>query len=273
MRYGVSSWIYGDEELEESMQRISRYGYDLIELPGDPDTDVEKVKELLSKYNLEVSSLCGLYPLERDLSNKEKTKRKNAVNYIKKCIDIAAELGASKVIVVPSSVGRTDLLISEEKEYQYAIEELRIAGNYAAKNEVTLVLEALNRFETCLANNIEDLLYVIEEVDLENVKVMCDVFHMNIEENSIELGILKAGQKLDHVHFADSNREAPGKGHIDFKSVMRRLKEINYDGDIIMEFLPSSANPYSNRKRSNLKESLDLATMESLDWIKKIAQN
>lgn len=64
----------------------------------------------------------------------------------------------------------------------------------------------------------------------------------------------------------------PGRGHVDFKSVMRNLKEIKYDGDIVMELLPPAANPYSTREKSDTKK-LDLFTFKPLNWIKKIAQN
>lgn len=152
------------------------------------------------------------------------------------------------------------------------IEGLKDAGKDAEKIGITLVLEALNRFEACLVNKIRDLIKLDEEVNLSSVKIMCDLFHMNIEEKSIDEAILLAGSELAHVHFADSNREAPGMGLIDFKSVMRSLKEIKYDGDIVMELLPLAANPYSARERSDTKKRLDLFTFKSLDWIKKIAQ-
>jgi len=74
---------------------------------------------------------------------------------------------------------------------------------------------------------------------------MCNLFHKNIEEKSIDETILLAGSELACVHFTGSNREAPGMGLIDFKSVARNLKEIKYDGDIVMELLPPAANPYS----------------------------
>jgi len=96
---------------------------------------------------------------------------------------------------------------------------------------------------------------------------------MNVEEKSTDEAILLAGSELAHVHFADSNREAPGMGHIDFKSVMRSLKESKYDGDIVMELLPHAVNSYPVREKPDTKKRPDLFTFKSLDWIKKIVQN
>ena len=94
---------------------------------------------------------------------------------------------------------------------------MKDAGKNAEKIGITLVLEALYRFETCLVNKIRDLTKLPEEVNSSSVKIICDLFFMDIEEKSIAEAILLAGSELAHVHFADSNREAPGKGPYRFQ--------------------------------------------------------
>jgi sugar phosphate isomerase/epimerase len=68
--------------------------------------------------------------------------------------------------------------------------------------------------------------------------MLIDTFHMNIEEPDIIGSILHVRDYISHVHFADSNRWAPGCGHIDFKKIIRTLRRIQYRGAICAEILP-----------------------------------
>ena len=80
------------------------------------------------------------------------------------------------------------------------------------------------------------------ETGLANGGVMADTFHMNIEERSISGAILAHGNLLNHVHLSDSNRLAPGLGHIDFAEVLRALIEVDYEGSLAFELIPTLPN-------------------------------
>jgi sugar phosphate isomerase/epimerase len=67
---------------------------------------------------------------------------------------------------------------------------------------------------------------------------MPDVFHMNIEDVSITGSLEKAGALVGYMHFADSNRWAPGQGHLDFPAILASLKRIGYEGYVTVEILP-----------------------------------
>jgi sugar phosphate isomerase/epimerase len=71
---------------------------------------------------------------------------------------------------------------------------------------------------------------------------MADTFHMNIEERSISGAILAIGALLNHVHLSDSNRLAPGLGHIDFAEVLNTLQEVGYGGKLTFELVPTLPN-------------------------------
>ena len=91
-------------------------------------------------------------------------------------------------------------------------------------------------------NTLKEGLEVLKKLDRENVKLMPDVFHMNIEEPSIEKSLIEARNKIGYVHFADSNRWAPGWGHLNFPKIVSTLKDIGYNGWITVEILPKPSS-------------------------------
>ena len=271
IKYSVSNWIYGNESLELTMARLARFGYDGIELEGEPGKyNIDEVNNLLRRYNLKVLSIAGIYPWptnERDLANPDAGTRKKAIEYLKKIVDFAVNLGSSLVIVVPSAVGKATpigksdnektWLANIEKDWNYAVESVKEAASYAEKAGVCLAIEPINRYETYLVNTAEQAIKFVSEVNSEFVKVHLDCFHMNIEEKNIAESIRKTGSLLINLHVADSNRQAVGNGHIDFKAVIRALLDINYQGAIAMEPLPPVSNPYIAMKMKRFEKLWD----------------
>ena len=111
-------------------------------------------------------------------------------------------------------------------------------ADYAKERKVKIVVEAINRYEVDTLNTLEETLEFLELLKRDNVGILADTFHMNIEEPVMEESLKKVGKKLFHVHIADSNRWAPGRGHIDFGSIIETLREIGYDGYLSAEILP-----------------------------------
>lgn len=226
-----------DEPLTKAIPRMADIGYDAVEIHGEPDEiNTAELKEMLETYDLE-SSVCGLYWMhkQRDLTNASKEIRRHALQYIKNCAKMAYEIGANILIVIPTSIFKTKAESTFEKAWSWAVEGLREAGKFAANLEVKLAVEPLNRYETYFINTIEQGLQMIEEVALDNVKIMADAFHMNIEEKNPANAIRNAGKNILHFHVADSNREGPGRGHTDFKSIFDALKAIEYQGYLTIE--------------------------------------
>jgi len=273
VKYSVSSWIYGDEPLERSMERLSKFGYDGIEIYGEPQkVSAKEIWRLSKRYGLEASSICGIYTKDRDLVSSSEKTRNNAINYVKDCAKMAHELGVSAVIVVPSAVNKVKPEVAPDQEWKWAVEGVREAGRYAMNLGVSLAIEALNRYETYLVNRISQAMELVEDVALDNVGLMVDCFHMSIEDESLANAIIAAKKKLLHVHIADSNRQAPGRGHTDFQSVVSALKQIGYSRYLTMEFLPPSADPYAALKGARTREFYDLYTKESIEYMKRIWQ-
>jgi D-psicose/D-tagatose/L-ribulose 3-epimerase len=272
-KYSATQWIFGNESIEKSLLRLKKYGYDGVELAGEPySINVEEVNRLLRQYEMSCTSICGIYTKERDLSSSNETIRRNTVQYVKDCVDMAASVRASHVIVVPSSVGKNRPDTNRTEEWENAVANLKETGEYASSKNIKLAIEALNRFETYLVNNMETALSLVKQINIKSVNIMADLFHMNIEERSHTEALKKIALYLIHVHIADNTREAAGLGQTDFEIVMKTLKEINYQGPITMEFLPPVSNPYLAAKSTGSDDLFDRYTEKSITEIKRIVK-
>jgi sugar phosphate isomerase/epimerase len=275
MQYSVSNWIYATEDLEKSLQRLARYKYDAVELEGEPDKEKykpEKVKKMLQQYGLEVSSIAGMYlweeEIKRDLASSDKKIREQTIIYLFKCIDYAQLMGAKLVIVVPAAVSKTVPSLSKKEDWKNSVKAVQEVAKYAEKKDILLAIEPINRYETYLVNSIQDALYYACEVNSSHVKIMADTFHMNIEERDIPEAIRIAGNNLINVHLADSNRCSVGRGHINFKALIKALKEINYQYALTLEPLPPVSDPYLALEGGISEDIFDQYAAESIMGLK-----
>ncbi len=151
-------------------------------------------------------------------------------------IELAGGLGAPAII--GSMQGRWEGTVSREEGSGWLAEALEELAPRAQAHGVPLLLEPLNRYETNLLNNVADALALLDKLSARNVKLLCDLFHMNIEEVSIAEAIRRAGARVGHVHLADSNRRAVGFGHTDIAPVVQALREVGFNGYVSGEILP-----------------------------------
>lgn len=269
-RYSYDALVYFGEDISDSIKRVAKYGYDAIELVGEPDQhDGAAIRKQCRDAGVGVSSICSIYTGEaRDLTNKTASNRAKAVDYSKKVADLAAASGAPIMIVAPSPVGKMAPESAPEQEWAWAVEGIREIADHAASQNVQLCIEAWNRYETHFINRIPQATDLMKDVDKANVGVMGDTFHMNIDDPDIAGAIRAAGKAMIHIHFADSNRAAPGQGHTNFVPIMQALKDIGYNGHITFELLPASADPFGTLRKGGGREFYDEYTKQSIEVIK-----
>lgn len=228
-------------DLSESMKQAAHIGYRGIELHiSDPHSiDIEQLSYLLAKNDLTLTSIgTGLSFADEGLSfaSEDAKIQEAAVQRIKDIIDLFAD--SRPIIIIGTMKGRLSQASSPEIARSRIRESIQDCAAYAAQYDMTLALEAINRYEQDYLNRLEEAAALIESIGAANIKVHADIFHMNIEEKSI-LGALYTFQELlGHIHFADNNRLSPGSGAIDFKAILAALKNFNYHGDIGIECLP-----------------------------------
>jgi sugar phosphate isomerase/epimerase len=227
--------FFPEDGLEVNLAKAAEAGYDGVELaitnPGR--IDGAKIKRLLKRYNLSMPAVTTgqAYGIEGlSLIASDEGVRKRAIQRIEEHISLAREL--SGVVIIGLIRGKR----GNKKAKELLIEALVACASFDP--EVKLVLEPLNRYETELINTVDESLEILEHVGLENMGILFDTFHANIEEISIEDSIQKANGRIFHVHIADSNRWAPGYGHLDFKEISEALLQIDYQGFGSLESLP-----------------------------------
>lgn len=272
----VNSWIFGKVEIEQVIKRVSKTGFDGIELVGEPDLyDIKHLNKLLNNYGLDVISICGMFPGPnpndlRALNHYDKKERQSAIDYVKKCIDLANQIGARSVLIVPSLVGQPKYFTSKEEDYRYAVDSISKVAEYAKENNIFLTIEPINRYEVGFVHTVEDAINMAKEINNDYVRVMGDTFHMQLEEGQgIDTAIRKAGKYwFQHFHVADNTREAPGLGVLPWKKIINALFDIGYEGGISCEPLPKGSSPYDTREKNIPEHILDAQLDFALRYIK-----
>jgi len=220
------------ERWREGLSKVARAGFTAVELAiTDPaKVNRDEVAEALREVGLRFVSIttgqaAGIEGLS--LSSPDESVRERAVARIKAHMEFARPFGA--VVIVGSLRGA-------DGDRRLLVESLRECA--AHDPEVKLAFEPLNRYETRLVNTVAEALELIEEVGAENLGILFDTFHANIEEPRFGDSIRVVGKRLFHVHLADSNRWVPGAGHLPFGEVLRALEGIDYRGGLILECFP-----------------------------------
>ncbi len=227
---------------ERSFEIASEMGYAGIELhlQSPDEVDPHVVKELCSEFGLEVPTIgTGMAATREHLTftDKDSATRQRAVDRIFGYIDLAAFIGSAVTIgLIYGSRGRN--WQDTESTEKVAEECLERCARRAESNGVTLFLEAINRYELDQNNTLMDVVSKIERIGSRSVRLLADTFHMNIEERDIVGALKSSATYLGHVHLADSNREAPGRGHIPMKSIVEALVQVDFAGYLSFEVLP-----------------------------------
>jgi D-psicose/D-tagatose/L-ribulose 3-epimerase len=238
IKVSMHNWMR-PEPIERTLARMSRLGYDGIEISGEPGQyDVGHLNELLAEHGLECWGAVTLMMGGRDLCHEDRYVRLGSVQYVKDCLTFVSQLGGKIVTVVPSTVGKIVPMGSPADEWRWCVDALRECQAHAETVGVRIGLEPLNRFETYFLNRCEQALALADAVG-GDIGVALDTFHMNIEEADLLAAIGLAGDRLVDLHVADSNRMPPGHGALDWDAIVRALHAIGYQGHLTAEFVPS----------------------------------
>jgi len=237
------------EKPQEILETVNAAGFDGVDIGGDrvAPKKLREIADIAGSFGLKIPAILGAWAAwhageERDLASSDDGVRMKAVNYAKECVDKAVDLGAEvfEICVAPGvntyPICKVPIRVLKQNFTKSAVEVCR----YAAECNITIILEPINRFEGYpgFMNSLVDAVKMLNTIDASNLGVLGDLFHMNIEDVSICDAIRVAGKKLRHIHLADSHRQIPGTGHIDFKAIIRTLTEINFTGYLSLDCLP-----------------------------------
>ncbi|MDZ5783493.1 sugar phosphate isomerase/epimerase family protein [Marinococcus luteus] len=255
MKFSICSWIFGDQPIEQTMREAASIGYDEIEIHAK-DYNWEELTRLAETLGLRIRGLCAdaAWPRrETDLSQIDPLMRKKAVNYFKEQISRAYRAGAEYMVLSPCAPGKSEPEGNGKEEWKAAVLSLQEIAPYAEERNVALVIEPLNRYESCIINTGGQALVLVEEIGHPFVTTMLDTFHMNIEESSMEAPFHHLGPALSHIHVADNNRQGLGYGILPWEAIVGAIKETGYDATITVECLAPELNVFlSEEKKSRI---------------------
>ncbi len=229
------------EPFPRSFAKAAALGLAGLELHlRDPRTvRAGEILHLAREHGLAISALGTGQAFGTDglsFADADPAVRRAAVERIKSHLALAAELRTCVILGLIRGRGRPEEPLAEARRRME--EGVRACADEAERLGVDLALEPLNRYETNLLNTVQEALDFLDALRSPRVGLLLDTFHMNIEEPSIADSIRRAGKRIRHVHAADSNRWAPGFGHLDFGEVVRTLEILGYDGFLSAEILP-----------------------------------
>lgn len=227
---------------EKTLNDIRETGYDLVEIPvfdRDPDHHAALGK-MIKSIGLETSAVCACSPEGNPISA-DASIRAAAVEESKRAIECCAALGAS-IIVGPmhSTFGVFSGEAPNADEWSRSIEHMQVVAEYARTMDVHISSEFLNRFECYLLNTTADTSRWVDEVGAENVGILYDTHHANIEEKDPKKAIRDHIHNINHVHISENDRSTPGTGQVNWKETFDALAEVNYDGLLVVEAFGTS---------------------------------
>jgi sugar phosphate isomerase/epimerase len=226
-------------DLPHACHVATELGFDALEIfpPSADELTKPLVRRVLDEHGLKLAAVgTGAGWVRHKLTLTNPATVKDAKPFVRSIIDAAGAFGAPAII--GSMQGRFGDSVTKDAALEMLAESLAELGEHARQYGVPLLYEPLNRYETNLVNTVEAGVALLKGMGTPNVKLLCDLFHMNIEEANLPSALRAAGPWLGHVHFVDSNRRPAGLGHLDFAPIAAVLRHARYDGYLSAEALP-----------------------------------
>lgn len=243
MKHGIY-YAYWEQEwaadYKKYVEKVAGLGFDILEIGAAPfndysEQDIKELKKCADDNGITLTA--GYGPVfNHNIGSSDAKIREEALEWYKKAFQVMADLGIHLIGGALYSYWPVDFAAAnKEEDWKYSVEGIQKLAPIAAQHDITLGMEVLNRFESHILNTAEEGVAFVTEAGMDNVKVMLDTFHMNIEESSIGDAIRTAGSLLGHFHTGECNRMVPGKGRTPWREIGDALRDVKYDGAVVME--------------------------------------
>jgi D-psicose/D-tagatose/L-ribulose 3-epimerase len=236
--YWTQSW---NSEPIQFVKRARKCGFDVLEVNAAKitlmsNTERDALKGAAADAGLRLTYSIGLKD-DKDVASEDAATRKNGVDFLKDVSRAMKYFGGSIMAGINYSSWPRKLLPGEDKEIltERAVGSVREAIKTAEDCDVIFCVEVVNRFEQFIMNTASEGIAFSKRVGSPNCKILLDTFHMNIEEDSLRGSIVESGSWLGHFHIGEPNRRPPGRGRMPWPEIFGALREINYNGAVVME--------------------------------------
>lgn len=240
MKFGLNMLLWTDHvtaEHSKLLSQIKGWGYDGVEIPmfNLDQPHFKKLGAELSNLGLGRTAVTVSTP-DANPIDANPAVRRAAVDRLKQVLDCCQAAGVTHLCgPFHSALGQFSGNGPTADEWGRAKDVLREVADYASQAGVMLTLEYLNRFECYLLTSAADCARFVSEVDHPSLRMMYDTFHANIEEKDIAQAIRTCAPYTVHVHISENDRSTPGEGHVDWDTTFKTLKEVKYDGWMVIE--------------------------------------
>jgi D-psicose/D-tagatose/L-ribulose 3-epimerase len=279
MKFGAHSYIFTDRWSDSSLHFLEdakELGLDCFEIGIGDDVifSYEPVRRQAEQLNLElIVSPGGLWPMVCDLSSEDAVGRKAGLEWHRRQVDIAHELGA--IAYCGSLYGHTGVVKKRKPlkdEYQWIAEELHKLASYGEGKGVAIILEPMSHFRTHLVNTPSQVVRLMEMSDHPNLWALLDTYHMITEVRDYAEGIRTVGRKLWGMHMCENDRGVPGGGLMPWSSISKALAETDFNGHLIMEAYNSSIRDFAYERGMfhNVCPDPDSFIKDGLRFLKEI---
>ena len=240
MKFGMNLLLWTgamNDDMIPVVASLKEMGYDGVEVPVFED-NLELYTQWgarLQEMGLECTAVTVRGEEDNPISS-DPAVRALGVENNKRALDNAAAAGAVRLVgPYHSALGVFSGQGPSQDEWKWGVDSMRQVAEHAETVGITLGVEALNRFETYLLNTHADSARFIREVDHPNARMMYDTFHANIEEKDIAQAIRDCHDVCALVHISENDRSTPGSGNVDWDTNFDTLKEVGYDGWMVVE--------------------------------------
>ena len=258
------------ENPRDILQIIKDAGYDGADLPGDPRRmDGEALRQIVDSVGLLVPEVLGAWAYfhggeDRDLAAPNEDVRRRGIEYAKRSIDLAAQLGARYFEICAPQPPVPQLPFPElpvKVLRDNFLEALREICEYASTREIMILLEPLNCYEAYpgVLTSVYEAASLIKDLEPYDVGIQPDIFHMNVSDPAIPDALRAVGQYVRHVHLNETNHCRLGTGHADYREIMRTLRDVGYTGylAIYMPYTTQAASQMVERGYGRLHRSAE----------------
>jgi sugar phosphate isomerase/epimerase len=235
LNLGLQEGVAPGDSLSQKLDFMEANGvYGLEVGGGNLAARVPEFQKALQNRKVKISAICAGF--KGWLISTEESERKKCIDTSKEILAAAGTLGSYGMILVPGFNGQKPSFPFVEAR-AILIDQLKELGEFAVKNNTTVILEPLNRKEAWFLRQVSDAAAICRDVNSPGVTCMGDFWHMTWEETD-DMGAFISGQKyLNHVHVASrKTRKAPGEDEGDnYVTGFKALKMINYQHFVSFE--------------------------------------
>ena len=236
--------IYNEVDFYERFNLAKKDGFEFVEFWSWEDKDLDRIKQICQGLGLKVASFSG----DKDFNLIDIDEQNEYIEFIEKSINAAKHLNCSTLVIHSNALGENGIVVNPYNNVSKVKKNINMERTLlklkpiAEKSKVTLVLEPLNIYVDHVGNtltNTADTVRLIENINSNYIRMLYDVYHMQIDEGNIIATLKNNIDYIGYIHVADvPGRHEPGTGEINFSNVFKTLRELKYNKVVGFELSP-----------------------------------